>query len=539
MAALREILAFFQIKVDDKELKKGVKTLGEGIKQVKAFGAALSDALFVREISSFVRETVEMADTMGKTATQLGLSVEAFGSLSFAATQAGVDTLAFSNALKQLQNNAVQVAERGGELSSVFQKLGIEVRNTNGEIKTGDELIMDFAEGISQVENSSERTHAAMRLLGETGSRLLPLFENGAEGVQQLRDEFEAYGGGLSMIVESSEELKDTMGRLNLVFLGFRARILSRVLPTLNWLLEMYTKAQKVTIKWIDQSNILEVGLVALGAVAIAVAGKMVIAWAATLWPLALLVAALAIVIIAVDDVYTAFQDGDSVTSDFFNAIMEAGNSTYRWNNFLVDTKKGLVGVTELVKILIKDLKALYDAIFKVGEIDLSKLSGTGRNIARGARSFKNFLMGAGFQSDLDTEQELSVGRDQETAGVLEGLAMFEQALGARQQMPGLSAEARESARQRQALVQSMSSVVGGQEPGGFGRTEPVLIAGPGAGMGEEATPITINNTFTPTYRITGMSQEEIIQATERVVARNREQELRDIDASIPETMRR
>jgi hypothetical protein len=106
---------------------------------------------------------------------------------------------------------------------------------------------------------------------------------------------------------------------------GLRATLATALLPTLT-VVAQKTREWMVTIGgMLRQSEVAKAALLVLGAVAAAVALKVLIAWAPVLLPLAKIALIIAAVILVLDDLIVTVEGGDSLLRRFIDSTLGIG----------------------------------------------------------------------------------------------------------------------------------------------------------------------------------------------------------------------
>lgn len=326
MTVLREVLARFGIQVEAGPLESLDEGIGAVVGNLQRMGAALAAGTAVNAVRAFVQEMADAADQLDETATRLGISTTGLQEWQHAARMNGVEDL--TGSLGILQRNLAGAAEGNQEAAGSFRRLGVQVRGADGQIRSMDDILVDIAEGMRGIENPTERAGMATRLFGRSGAQLVPLLSQGAEGVAQLRAEFQQLGGGASAeMVERSAELNDQLDRLDLAFFSIKARLANVLLPIFIRSAEVTTELVANFTAMADRSHVLEAAIVVLAAVAIAAGIGMSAAWAGPIAITALVAAGIAFLILLVDDLITLFSGGRSVIGGFIDEMFGAGTA--------------------------------------------------------------------------------------------------------------------------------------------------------------------------------------------------------------------
>src|SRR5690606_16825836 len=129
------------------------------------------------------------------------------------AEQSGADIETLETGVRVLQRS-INDAERG--LSTATDALA-ELNLTAAQLRalSPEEQFKVVAERLSRITDPSKRAAVAMQLLGRSGTRLLPLLEGGAAGIEELQTQ--ARSLGLTISTETAADaalLNDTLNIL-------------------------------------------------------------------------------------------------------------------------------------------------------------------------------------------------------------------------------------------------------------------------------------------------------------------------------------
>ena len=324
--ALREVLARFGVSFDSKELEKGDKAVDGVAAKLANFGKLLGGALVVKGISDFITGMAEQADVLAKQSIQLGLSTTQLQEWQHAAGLSGVAGEELTSSFMRLQRSASDAAEGAGAGADTFRKLGVSVKDSGGQLKTADQLMTEVAGAIGGLKNPTEKTAAAMTIFGRSGAKLIPLFNEGADGIAKLRGEVDEFGGGFSPeFAKRSEEMNDNLSRLNLAWTSFKVRLGGLVIPLVTRFALLAAKTTARISKWADSFMPLIENSNLVVAAAVAIGGAFLVAGAKALAPWIPLLATLAALVIVGDELVTFFQGGDSLIGRGLDAAFGEG----------------------------------------------------------------------------------------------------------------------------------------------------------------------------------------------------------------------
>lgn len=310
--ALQEVFARFGIDFDrEGNLPRGRENVDGAIESLRTMAQTVAGGFAFQWARDFVRGTVEMGDALDDTSAAIGISTREIQEWQHVARLSGVEAGEFTSSFVRLQNRMAQ----GGAGAEVFRRLGVDIRDSNGQLRNASDVLTDLADPIAAIGSDAERTGVLVDLLGRSGARLGPLFERGSAGISEVRAELATLGGGMSEeAVAASADLADAWVRLDVVSLSFRSKLATLLLPILEWM-------SRGIATLTNNSRILEGVLVALGIAS----AQLAVSTAATWGPLALSAARVLLPLIAialvVEDLIVLFEGGESVIGDVLDAL--------------------------------------------------------------------------------------------------------------------------------------------------------------------------------------------------------------------------
>ncbi|AQT67953.1 phage tail tape measure protein, TP901 family, core region [Anaerohalosphaera lusitana] len=295
--------AYVELFADNSKLVQGLRlaqrkimAFGNTIRnmglKLAGIGAALA-APFVMASKSFS----SMGDQVAKMAKRTGLSVETLSELKFVASQTGTEFVSLENAFRRMQRS-VYDAGRGLSTSvDALSDLNLQFQDLDG-LSPEDQFKL-LGDRISQITDPTRQAAIAMTLFGRTGTNLLPMFANGAKGIEELQKQ--ARQLGLTMTSEdaaAAEVFTDTMDKLNKVVKMAVFHIGSALAGAFNDSVDHIVHLVKSISDWIKQNKGLVVtfakiiGMLTLTGVSLAVLGMLISATGAAFGVLATIASA-------------------------------------------------------------------------------------------------------------------------------------------------------------------------------------------------------------------------------------------------------
>lgn len=186
------------------------------------------------------KKAIDAADDLSKAAQKAGVTTEALSRLKYAADFSDVSLEQLSGGLQKLSKNMADVASgKGGSAATAFSALGIAVKETDGTLRASDEVLADVAERFSHLQDGSTKTALAIQLFGRAGADLIPLLNEGKDGLAAMADESDRLGLTVSTKTGlAAEQFNDTLTKVGKIVDGVAMKVAETALPALQSLAE-------------------------------------------------------------------------------------------------------------------------------------------------------------------------------------------------------------------------------------------------------------------------------------------------------------
>ena len=279
---IRAGAAYIELYTKDNRLVKG---LNRAAARLKAFGAGITSigtrlaglgAGLVTPFLGAAKLFADMGSDLADMSQRTGVSVEALSELGFAAEQSGSDVETLEGSLKKMQKFLVTAAEGSQEANAALGQLGLSMADL-GRLAPEDQFSL-IADRLSQIENPALRTAMAMQIFGKSGTKLLPLMQGGAKGIEELRQQ--ARDLGLTMSTEdaqAAEAFGDKLDALWKVLKRTAFTVGATLAPLLTQVADAIMRAAKTTSDWIGRNKGLVVTIFKVGAAILAGGAALVV----------------------------------------------------------------------------------------------------------------------------------------------------------------------------------------------------------------------------------------------------------------------
>jgi hypothetical protein len=371
VSALREVLAVFDIIVNDEQLDAGSKKLDSFVEKLKGIGAAFAAFSIVKTVASFGEAVAGAAREAEFGAARIGMGTDEYQKLSQVAENYGVKVEQLQISTRMLIRGLSDAGGTMGTFSSrthfakdALHNLNIDATQFKG--KGLDEILPVIADGFQKVKDPVERTAIALRLFGHRGLSILPMM---AAGGEELRRQFAAAVPVFEEATITSANEATIAGKQlgrtwdNLVDNSFGRALLDTFTIVARKLTDIVLAIKDLT----KYSEIGKSVVVALGAALVTAGVLVVAAWWPVLVPILAVLAAFAALALAVDDFIVFMKGGDSVIGDFFDELLGPGGAE-KAQKFIKDMWEDFKGfLDELKSAAWKDfIESTRDAIHAI-----------------------------------------------------------------------------------------------------------------------------------------------------------------------------
>lgn len=252
--------------------------------RLRAFGAglqaigrqfAVAGAAILAPLGLMVKVFNSAGDQVEKMARRTGFSVEALSELGFAAEQSGTGLEELEKGVRRMQRSVFDLERGLATQTESFDVLGLTFEDLAG--LAPEEQFKLIAERLSQVEDASKRAAIAQQIFGRSGTQLIPLFEDGAAGIEALQEQARELGLTISTdTAKSAAALVDAFNIVRKVLRATAISIGSALAPMLIRASETMTEIAKTVSDWASQNRELVVTIAKVGAGVVA-AGAAII----------------------------------------------------------------------------------------------------------------------------------------------------------------------------------------------------------------------------------------------------------------------
>ena len=223
---------------------KGLGSLTRGLRNATLAATAAAGAF-----AFMAKGTLNNLDSLGKTARKLGVTTEFLSRYQVIADRAGISTETFNMGLQRFLRRLGEAQMGTGELLKPLQKMGISMKDSNGQFRSGTDVFQDFMLALAGTTNSTEKLAMAMKGFDSEGVALINIAEMGADKIALIGKRAEEAGLIISGdLTKAAEEANDSLSDLFAFGTGFRNQFFGSLSETIKQLSEMLREKISITI---------------------------------------------------------------------------------------------------------------------------------------------------------------------------------------------------------------------------------------------------------------------------------------------------
>jgi hypothetical protein len=189
---------------------------------------------------ALVTETAAAGDTIDKQSQRLGMTAEEYQEWSYILSQNGANISTLTMGMKTLTNQIDALGSGSKSAAETFAKLGLSYEQLAG--LSGEQQFTAVVQKLQSMEDETQRNAVANDLLGRSYMDLIPLLNQSADSVEELRARAHETGQIIDdEAVKAAVNYTDAMDTLSRSFDGFKERIGAEILPGITEVAEGIT----------------------------------------------------------------------------------------------------------------------------------------------------------------------------------------------------------------------------------------------------------------------------------------------------------
>lgn len=216
---------------------------GKVAQATKGISTAAGGAL--AGIAGLAYKSVQAADDLNTLAKQTGISTAELQKMQYASDLIDVSVDSITGAMTKMKKN---MASTSKDTQAAFQRIGVSVQDSNGQLRDATTVFYEVLEGLSHVANETERDTLAMQLFGRSADELAGIVDDGGAALRELGLEAEQLGLIMDQqTLDSLNNVNDAVDKLKAKANGelaqSGAKAMEALMPVFEKVLDAMSKA--------------------------------------------------------------------------------------------------------------------------------------------------------------------------------------------------------------------------------------------------------------------------------------------------------
>lgn len=208
---------------------------------------------------TIARGAINSGDKLAEMADRVGMGVDAYASLQYAAAQADVDQEQFNNSMDQFNKRLGEAKAGGGSLLSFLNKvspaLGMQVKGA----KNSEEALSLMTDAFTKLDSPQKRAALSAEAFGKSGLQMGTFLAQGRAAIQGQQVAFLNLAGSKETFARGAGNLDNVLRNTETAFIGLRDAALGALFPALAKLAEGVTnfmvKNRDGLTKWAERTG--------------------------------------------------------------------------------------------------------------------------------------------------------------------------------------------------------------------------------------------------------------------------------------------
>lgn len=271
------------------------------------------------------KSTADYAGDMFDMARSTGMGVESFQKIAYAAKMSGIEAEKVTTSFIKFDKMIVDAAGGNKTYMQTFKDLGIQIKDSAGNLRQPNEIFEDVAEIFHNTKDGAAKTALAVELFGKSGAELIPMLNDGKSGLQAFYAEAERMGLVLSAeAIGKGDAFSDQLEQIGQQVKGVKLQLGTALIPALSAAAEKIAAVIDKITRWVQENPELAA---TIGNIAMTV-GK----WLAILGTAAIAIGGVTFIVGQFGKVFRTVSDTIKIGTDIYKgltgATAAAGKST-------------------------------------------------------------------------------------------------------------------------------------------------------------------------------------------------------------------
>lgn len=202
---------------------------GVAVGRLAAVGAGAGLAL-----GALLKSAETAGSRLEDTADRVGLTVDAFASLEFAAKRSGVEQEAFAGAMDKFNKSLGELKAGGGPIVAFLSKVSPALLEQMKGAKGTEEALSLLTDAFKRIDDPAKSAALASAMFGKSGLQMGRFLHQGSAEIQRLQAEFIRLTGSQEAFARGAGTFGDSLDDLEFASLGLRNAFAGALFPAVT-----------------------------------------------------------------------------------------------------------------------------------------------------------------------------------------------------------------------------------------------------------------------------------------------------------------
>lgn len=210
------------------KLAQQTKGAQDHVSKLNGFIAAMTAGLGAAGIAALVKNVIDAHDEVNKLSQRLGVGVGALSQFKYAAELSDVSMETLSAGVKGLSQRMIEAGDSSTKAGRLMAAMGVDVRG--GTLPA----IEKMADVFRQLPDGPTKAALAVEVFGRSGMEMIPLLNQGSDGIRLMREEADKLGITMSeSTAAAAEQFNDNLRAVRAAGESLGMSLLNAVAPSL------------------------------------------------------------------------------------------------------------------------------------------------------------------------------------------------------------------------------------------------------------------------------------------------------------------
>lgn len=228
------------------------KQLGE-----TAMKVGLATGLAAFGLYKVVQHATEAGDKLAEMSQRVGLGVDAYASLQYAAGQANIEQEDFNSAMDKFNVSLGQAKAGGGPLLSFLKEVSPALGEQIRKAKNTSDAFEVMARAFEKIKDPARRAALARAAFGKGGTQFGQFMGQGTKLIHEQQEKYLALAGSQERFAEGADVVNKAMKDVGAAFDGVQSTVYAELAPAIldvtHIITDMVVKNRPAIQEWAAQ----------------------------------------------------------------------------------------------------------------------------------------------------------------------------------------------------------------------------------------------------------------------------------------------